>query len=156
MMVKTATAYQKSDVIYVHSDSKSTAGLMVASPPYLKVEAKEPLSARGEAVLAALHASQEAVPHPRQGDWHLIFLPILQLARAQSLEEFEKDAVLCSLEAETPEVLRLTPHRKRGRDKGYIPLEREAITVPMTASPAEIGAALEEAFRRCPTFPPKS
>jgi len=147
-MMKIGTAYKKGTGVYLHSSSQTTAGVWVASSPFLKVETAATEAAEGEAVIAVLNASKESVPHPAREEWGQVFAPMLNLAGASSLGAFEKDAVCCGLEVEDGQ-LSIIPHRKRGRNQGYEPIMPKMVKLAFDSSPSEIGAALEEGFVRC-------
>jgi hypothetical protein len=147
-MMKAATAYQKSDGIYLHSSSQTTAGVWVANSPFLKVGVDDSQSAKGHAVVAVVNASSKGIPHPKQEEWSGVFAPMLELAAVKSLKAFEKDAVCCGLEVEE-ERLSIIPHRKLGRNQGYEPIADKTVKLAFGSSAVEIGAALEEAMSRC-------
>lgn len=144
-----ATAYKKPDGIYLHSNSETTTlGLWLSSAPFLRVEPEESLNVKGLAVLAVLKASANGLPHPKEEEWGSFFAPMLKLAGAKSLRAFETNARCCALELEEHEV-RIIPHKKLGRKRNYETISSEAVRMPIESSPEEIGAALEEGFRRC-------
>ena len=65
--MKAATAYKKGDVLYLHSSSKTMAGVWIATAPFVKVEMGSTPSAKGEAVIRLLSASQDALHIRRTG-----------------------------------------------------------------------------------------
>lgn len=147
-MMKGATAYKKSDGIYLHSSSQTSAGVWVATTPFLKVGVDDTPVAEGTAVLAVLNASRVSVPHPKQEEWSGVFAPMLQLAGVKSLKAFEKDAVCCGLEVEEGQ-LSIIPHRKLGPNQEYEPIAAKTVKLPFDSPLADVGAALEEGFSRC-------
>jgi hypothetical protein len=144
-MQKIALAYKKRTGLFLHSCSRTTIGVWIATEPFIKVDINETLAGRGQAVLLVLTASSEPLPHPKQEEWGKVFEPMLKLAGATSLTAFEKDAACCRLEIDG-EDLCLIPHRKR---KGYLEIPDRAIKIQRVSSEATIGAALDDAFARC-------
>src|SRR5260221_2028914 len=96
--MKSATVYKRSDGWYFHSDSQTTAGVWIATPPFLKRSATESSMALGEAALVALNASCASVPHPIQ--WDGIFQPMFDLANVREWGQFTADAKCLGLEAD--------------------------------------------------------
>jgi hypothetical protein len=101
----------------------------------------------GEAVVSVLNASMGAqIAHPKQEEWPLVFAPMLKLAGAGSLENFERDALCCGLMVEGG-ILRIVPHRKIGNV--YRGFSKEAIMIAFDSSSVELAAAIGDGFKRC-------
>jgi hypothetical protein len=145
-MMKAATVYRRSSALLLHSSSKTTAGLWIATAPFLRVESGSAQAAKGEAALAVLNASQEGVPHPT--NWSGLVAPLLELAGVKSWATFMKGAACLNLEVEG-EQLKVIPNRNLGPKEGFEPVPENAVELPFPSSPGQIGAALEEALARC-------
>jgi len=61
-----ASIYLLKDRLLIHADSKKTAGLWVASEPFLPLSLDADASVVGNVVLSALTASSDAIPHPNE------------------------------------------------------------------------------------------
>lgn len=145
-MMKAATVYQNGSVVCFHSSSKTTAGLWIATPPFLRVEPGSAVAAKGEAVLEVLNASREGVPHPTS--WGGLIAPLLELAGVKSWAAFMKNAACLNLEV-LGERLKVIPNRNLGPKEGFEPVPGDAVEIPFPSSPGEIGGVLEVALTRC-------
>jgi hypothetical protein len=145
-MMRAATVYRRGNALYLNSSSRTTAGLWIATAPFLRVESGSALTARGEAALAALNASQEGVPHPT--NWSELVAPLLELAGVRSWATFMKGAACLNLEVEG-ESLKIIPNRNLGPKEGFESIPESAVELPFPSSPGQIGVALEEALARC-------
>jgi hypothetical protein len=142
--MKSAKAYRRDGKWYIHSDCQTTAGVWIASAPYLASD-NDP-SALGGAILRALEASAIGVPHPT--DWGNIFSPVLDLAGVKSWATFVKGASLVGIEANGPKIV-LTPHHNQGPKEGFDPLENQHIQIPAEASVSDLGQAALNVFALC-------
>jgi hypothetical protein len=145
-MMKAAVAYKKANAFYLHSSSKTTAGVWIATDPFLKVELDSPPSAKGEALITALNASQEATPHPT--NWTGLIAPLLELAGVKSWSTFMKHAKCLNVEVEEKRLM-LVPNRNLGSKEGFEPVPEMAVELPFPSSPDRVGLAFEEAMARC-------
>jgi hypothetical protein len=73
---------------------------------------------------------------------------MLELAGVKSWADFMRDAASLGLEVDG-KWLKITPYRNLGPKEGFEPAPERAIEVPVESSPAEIGAAIDEALTRC-------
>ena len=144
--MKVASVYKRSDGLYFHSASQTTAGVWVATAPFLKVSFKSTQAAKGDAVVEVLNASQAPVPHPT--NWDDIFAPVLELANVESWEQFKDKTDCCGLRVEG-ELMSMIPHRSLGPDEGFEPIPELAVRLTANAPPTVIGVALDEAFAHC-------
>jgi hypothetical protein len=145
-MMKSTIAYKKGDVYYIHSSSKTTAGVWIATAPFIKIDINSEPSTKGEAVLQSLNASQNAVPHPT--NWVGIISPLLELAGVKSWATFMRHAKCLNVEADG-ERLRLIPNRNLGSKEGFEPFPEKAVELSFPPSPDQTGLALEVAMALC-------
>ena len=139
--MKAATAYKRGNALYLHSSSKTTAGVWIATPPFTKVDTDALASSKGEAILQAIWGSQEGVPHPT--NWKTLIDPLLALAGVKSWGTFMKNAACVGVESDAAR-LRLIPNRNLGPKEGFEPLLASALDLSCQAAPDEIGMALEK------------
>lgn len=145
-MMKAAAVYKKGDAYYLHSSSKTTTGVWIATAPFLKIDAKSTPSTKGEAVIQALAASQDVVPHPTS--WAGLVSPLLELASVKSWVTFTKHAKCVDVEADG-ESIRLVPNNNLGSKEGFGPSPEKAVELSFPTSPDRTGLALEEAMGLC-------
>jgi hypothetical protein len=138
--MKSATAYKKGNALYLHSSSKTTAGVWIATPPFVKVEMDSTASAKGEAVIQALNASEEGVPHPT--NWNGRIDPLLDLAGVKTWATFMKNAVCVDVESDG-EQLKLIPMRNLGPKDGFEPVLENTVALSFHSSPDQVGTELE-------------
>lgn len=141
-----AVAYKRHDDLFLHSSSRTTAGVWIASSPFIKVESDSTLFSKGEALIKILNASQENVPHPT--NWSGLIGPLLELAGVKTWSTFMKKARCLNLEADSGQ-LKIIPNRNLGPKSGFEPNQANSIELPFSSSTDQIGAALEEGFSRC-------
>jgi hypothetical protein len=145
-MMKATAVYKKGDAYYLHSSSQTTAGVWIATAPFLKIEANSTPSTKGEAVIQALAASRDAIPHPTS--WAGLVSPLLELAAVKSWATFTKHAKCVDVEVDG-ERLRLIPNRNLGSKEGFEPSPEKAVELLFPSSPDQMGFALEEAMGLC-------
>ncbi|MEQ9242324.1 hypothetical protein [Roseovarius indicus] len=117
--MRAATIYERKGKLYVHSSSKTTAGVWVINAPVLAVE-KEDTSEVGRAVRECLAASREGAPHPKS--FTSLFDPVLNLAGVKSFATFVKSAICVEAETSDDAVVMLISTRNEGVDDGFTPL----------------------------------
>lgn len=142
--MQSAKAYLRNGNWLFHSDCKSTAGVWIASSPFLCSD-DCPLTL-GSCVTQTLNSSTEGVPHPTQ--WNNLFRPILELAGEKSWNTFVKGAVLIGIESEGNKIT-LTPHRTLGPKEGFDPIQEKAVTLSVASSVEELGTALKDVVNSC-------
>ncbi|KPL66750.1 hypothetical protein SZ64_00710 [Erythrobacter sp. SG61-1L] len=116
--MKAATIYERGGKIYVHSSSKTTAGIWVINDPVMIVE-KDDVEELGLSVRRCLDASREGVPHPKS--FANLFDPVLALAGVKSFNTFVKSAKCVEVEM-VGETATLIPTRNEGAEDGFVPL----------------------------------
>ncbi len=142
--MRSAKAYRRSGKWIFHSDCQTTAGVWIASPPFLS--SGEIPGELGACVSQTLNGSMEGVPHPTE--WGKLFSPVLELAGVKTWPTFVKGALLVGIEMEG-DAITLTPHCNEGPKEGFDPLESQAVTLAASATPGEIGEALLKAAAAC-------
>lgn len=113
--MKCAAAYLFNGKVVVVPESQTTAGVWITGEP---VGAFQPDDAAtlGAALLAALRASKQGVPHPT--DWTGHFQPVLQAAAAKSRKSFMASAKHVGVEMDGAR-LTLRPSRNLGPREGF-------------------------------------
>jgi hypothetical protein len=117
--VKAATIYEHKGKLYVHSSSKTTAGVWVINAPALTAD-KANASELGRAIRECLAASREGVPHP--SSFANLFDPVLGLAGVSSFGTFVKSAKCVEVETSDDVTATLIPTRNEGVYDGFTPL----------------------------------
>jgi hypothetical protein len=147
--MKTATAYVRNSLLYLHSCSKTSAGVWIATDPFVRIENGAAREEKGEVAVRVLEASRDGAPHPT--NWSGLIAPLLGLAKVKSWKVFMKGAACLNLELEDNKgrVLRVIPCRNLGPEDGFEPIQTQAIDLLFPASLDRIGAALESAIPHC-------
>ena len=122
--MKAATIYERKGMLYVHSSSKTTAGIWMITPPVLAV-VKHDTAGVGRAIRECLSASREGVPHPKV--FTDLFTPVLNLAGVKSIGTFGKLAKCVEAEMDDGARVTLTPTRNGGSREGFVPLPDKAL-----------------------------
>lgn len=117
--MKAATIYERKGKLFVHSSSKTVAGLWVISRPVLATE-KDDIALLGRSVKECLAASHECIPHP--ASFKNLFDPVLALAGVKSFRTFIKSAKCVEVEASDSAILILIPTRNEGAENGFVHL----------------------------------
>jgi hypothetical protein len=144
--MKCATTYKRKGKIFFHSSSKTTAGVWIATGPFLSIEDSEQSSKKGNYIKEVLKSSEEGITHPNS--WENLFEPILNLAGVKSWSTFAKSAISCSIELENDE-LQFIPNRNLGPREGYEPIHERTLIVSFDTSIEKIGYMLDRAFEAC-------
>jgi hypothetical protein len=141
-MKRSAAAYKRKDKVLFHADSKTTMGVLIATPPFIAIDADSTEDLLATTLLKVLAFSREGIPHPT--DWSSIQRPILDLARVKSWSTFCRGSLCCDVDEEG-DVLTITPTINMGKD-GFLPLKERQVEVFLGATSSEIGKALLRAF----------
>jgi hypothetical protein len=144
--MKAATVYKRGNRIYIHASSKTTAGVWIATPPFIQVEADVSASDLGKFVVDALCASQLDVPHPTK--WSGVLAPLLEQAGVKSWATFMRKAQCLNLEADEQR-LKVIPNRNLGMTEGFEPMLDKRIEAQLTSSLDQLGTVLTEALALC-------
>jgi hypothetical protein len=144
--MRCATTYRRPDGWYFHADCRTDDGLWVAGPPYLILPLDASTSTIGETVATALQGSQESVPRPTETGPR--FMPMLDLANAQSWAGFMREASCVSIRLDD-EHLRFCPSENMRTRKWYRPLPSQELKISANATAEELGQAAQDAHERC-------
>jgi hypothetical protein len=144
--MKSAAVFSRNGVLYFHSQSRTTAGVWIATSPFLRIEPDGSPARKGEAAVEALRASQDGVPHPT--NWNGLLTPLLELAGVKSWSTFMKGAKSLGLEVEG-DGLKMVPTRNLGPKEGFEAVPEQTVEIPFSSSPDQVGMALDEAMARC-------
>jgi hypothetical protein len=108
--------YSRKGSFLLHAWSKTTAGVWIASDPYLVLEENNGDSELGAAVCSVLDGSHGDVAHP--ATWSGLFDPMLRLAKVRSYGSFVKGAryVVVARERGNTSV---TPTKNLGLAEGF-------------------------------------
>ncbi len=121
--MKLATLYERKGKVFVHSASRTTAGVWIINAPVLAIDLQN-IAAIGDAVRKCLAASREGVPHPQV--FANVFEPVLLLAGVKSFSTFMKSAKCVEAEARDDASVTLIPMRNEGGEGGFTPLSNTA------------------------------
>ena len=120
--MKAATIYGRGGKIYVHSLSKTSAGVWVINAPVLAVDGGD-VREIGQSLRECLAASSDGVPHPKS--FTNLSDPMLSLAGVKSYNTFAKSAKCVEVEL-NGETATLIPTRNEGVEGGFVPLPEKA------------------------------
>jgi hypothetical protein len=146
--MKRASAYKRRDGWYIHADSTTEVGIWMATPPYIKLDSDASLEAVGRAVLDALAASQQGVPHPPFNELDDKFDPKLKLAGVKTWATFAKRTLCVGITSDS-QWLTVEPWENKGAKDGFVQMHGLEMRIPARSPPAQIGAAIEKAFTLC-------
>lgn len=104
------------------------------------------VTALGEAVLRALAAARNDIPHPLPSEWSALAKPLYKAAGVKSWATFVKGALFCNIREEGGN-LYIEPNRNLGARGGFQPIpDQNDLRIPASASAEEIGAAVRKAL----------
>lgn len=144
-MMHHATAYQRGDSFYLHSESQTTSGVWIAVRPFIRLPRRVSAEELGAAVEETLAASQLGVTHPT--DWDTVEYPLPTLAGVKSWATFMRTASCVNIK-EMNGYVEMRPSKNIGPKEGYEPME-EVVTIRGSIDPERLGIALLDAFRIC-------
>jgi hypothetical protein len=143
--MKMATAYKRSDGWYFHAVSKTTVGVGLSWPPYIKLDIHATKDALGSAALGALDGTEFGVPHPKPTEADEGFRPMLELAGVKSWAAFARHATNVHLHLDD-KWLMIEPWKNAGVRDGFVPIEGVSLRLPLGSAAAKIGEALGKAM----------
>lgn len=141
--------YQLSDRVLIHPWQQTSAGLGIASEPYVSLPPDAEPGALGRSVLAALSQAGRTLPHPLS--WKGLDAPRLKAAGVRSERDFQAQARYVCV-ARTDKALRVEPTRNggsKGDAKGFAPLPALGVTLPLDSLPEALGLAVRDALTKC-------
>jgi hypothetical protein len=142
LIMKRATVYLRSGVIYMHASSKTTAGVWIFAPPCLRVELASTDRELGQEVARTLEGSQSGIAHPRQ--WGGLIEPLLQLANVKTWNAFARRASCVNVDLEASRIS-VVPMRNLGPDEGFLAMTGSALVVD-SEQLEEVGARVRQAL----------
>ena len=142
-LMKTATIYERKGKLYVHSSSKTTAGVWVINAPVLAVD-KEDAGEIGRAIRECLAASREGISHPKS--FANLFNPVLDLAGVKSFSTFVRSAKCVEIETMDDAVVAFIPTQNEGANDGFAPLPNK--TEAILGSDEALGSAAVAALAK--------
>lgn len=141
--------YELKDRFLVHPWQRTTAGLGMASEPYVCLPLDADPKTLGESVLKALSLSDRTVPHP--ASWKGLATARLDAAGVKSEKAFHSGARGLTVERGT-EAFRIEPSHNGGSTgdaKGFQGLPNLSLSAPLHSSPGELGAEIRRCLERC-------
>jgi hypothetical protein len=139
-MVKRASAYLRENRIFIQADSRTTAGLWIATGPVASASHDDPQEI-SRLLIACLDASKDGVPHPKE--WAGFLKPFLSAVGVRSWKAFVKGAKHVRVSLDTW-VVTFKPYRNDGAKDGFTPMSDKARSVPQAS--ADLGRELLAAF----------
>ena len=145
-----AHVYFRTHDIVVHSQHRTTVGLLIAGLPVFRVLREDVPKDLVRAVRDALAASATGVAHPT--DWESVTAPLLHAARVRSsYSAFARGARLCAIE-DLPAGISIVPTRNggvTGPDRGFQELTDAEIQTGLSAADDTLLEALLRADALC-------
>ena len=143
-----AAVYQLKDRILIHPWQQTTAGLGIASEPYVSLPLDAEPASLGNSIFIALSKSGQTVPHPTT--WKGLDKPRLEAASVTSEKAFQTGAR--SVCVERGQAFRLEPSRNggsKGDTKGFEPLPELSMSLPLSSTAAALGQAIRDCLECC-------
>ncbi len=146
--MRRACAYRLRDRFLFHPESETTAGVWLATAPYVSAPLDSGPGTLGEAIAAALAASVSGVPHPIS--WAGLTKPRLDAAGSKSEAIFMRGARLVSVSQDGTTMTLEATHNggAKGETKGFSELRATAMKL-QAARDGELGEAFGEMLSRC-------
>ena len=139
--MKKATAYQREEKIFLHSLSKTNAGVWILSEPVL-AQASIDTPTLGRSVLAVLNGSMEQVAHPT--NWKGLFDPMLKQAGVKTLNSFMKKCKCVEIESDAG-LVSFLPMKNQGSSGGFESLDMKVGPIALSEA-SDVGEKLNSAF----------
>ena len=144
--MKQAGIYHRKDGWYFHSYAKTSAGVWIGIPPYIKQPPTTNAAGLGSEALRALELfAQKIYPHPTDFDARLI--PLLELAGVKTWGNFMKGTASIDLKLDDSGI-EIIPMRNHGRGN-HMAVDAAPIVIAADASPLQLGAAILRALELC-------
>lgn len=142
-----ASIYERRGALFIRGSAKTDTGLWIEKGPCTTLPSSAAPSELGQAARDALDRSGEIIPHPTV--WKSVDEdnPILEQAGIRRWSTFRKGARVVGLSLYDGK-LALTPSENEGSE-GFAHLDDDALYLPPDADPAELGAAIKQALKRC-------
>jgi hypothetical protein len=147
--MKAACVYQLKDRFLVHAESRTTAGVWLASEPFLVLPNHPTFEEIGKALLQALDNSSNDAPHPV--DWKAVHAPRLAAAGVKTERSFQEGAKLVRVSSQERQYI-IEPYLNGGASgdsKGFHAIATQRSAVPSDVSSVNLGANVFEALKLC-------
>lgn len=122
-MKQRATVFLRGKQFFIHSTSVTTAGVGLATEPFVALTTDSDGEAIGIAALEALNSSHEGIPHPT--NWKGILDPLLRMSSCKSWSAFASKAVCYELLRDDG-LLTIIPTRRRTDEGSFEHLVSES------------------------------
>ena len=143
---RAAGAYLHPQAWILHSEHRTTAGVLLHAPPVLRFSVPAKSAELGAAIRSTLAAYADGVPHP--SSWKGSGAEFLKLTGFKSWRALEGLAKACWISAKEDKVF-FTPLRNGGTcgdEKGFQPFGADPIVVSRQSADSELGEALVRAM----------
>lgn len=149
MIMRRTSAYRLRDRYFVYPESKTTAGVWLATGPFASAPLDAAPKALGELISAALGMSRAGIPHP--SSWVGLAQPRLEAAGKKSEADFIRGAQLVCVAAEPPELTLHATHNGggKGASKGFHDILTSDRTLPVDVPSEALGAAFLQTLAAC-------
>ena len=137
--------YERKQMLYVVTQSQTTAGLWVMVDPCSVLPSDSQTTLIGEAALKHLSRSQTGIPHPSQEEWRNRSKPFLAAANVKSWSTFNNSA-RCVDVSGMEGTIKITPTRNEHPGFGF--LVDEAIMLSEPISVESLGEAVRHGLKR--------
>lgn len=143
--MKGCAVFKRHDGWYFHGLTTTTKGVLIATAPYRRVDVESAFDL-GRICLDSMEAVPDSVPHPT--DFEALFRPMLDLAGVKSWSQFMRGVPYVDVVA-SEDKLRVSPTRNAGPRRGYDAAAARPIILPLDASAAQVGEAVQQALNCC-------
>jgi len=138
-IIKTTTNY------WIHSQSKTTVGLGIASPPFIKMALDVTPEQLVSNLLIALEKSGGIVPHPK--DWKASEKEFNKNLEIKTKKAFYAGSKCCGV-SEQDNTIVLSPTERVGNMGSFIHSPESDVSISRFESPEKIFEAVQEVFER--------
>ena len=151
-MPQYAGAHQVSGRITFHACSKTTAGFLIHSEPFVSLDEDADTASLGARAMEVLSSYRTNIEPPEWSsqEWKKLRSAHYKAIGVRSERELMAKGRFIDLDQDNG-FITVTPSLnagKRGNDKGFVPLPDREIRVEL-GDVASVGDAILEAFRRC-------
>ena len=149
MNMKRTSAYRLRDRFFVYPESKTSAGVWLATGPFTSAPLDAAPHALGDLIATALEMSLAGVPHP--SSWVGLAKPRLEAAGKNSEADFMRGAQLVCVAAEPPELTLHATHNggAKGASKGFHDILASSKTLPVDVPSKDLGAEFLQTLIHC-------
>lgn len=141
-MKRNASVYRRGNVLILQPFSTTTAGVGIATPPSVTLDAGASPEMIGLALVQAMQESRSEVPHPL--DWKGVGGSLLAAAKVRSWSAFARGTLCCEV-SDNGKFITLRPTINEGR-KGFVHCPGDELSIPSSSSPEQIGTAVRKAL----------